>query len=147
VKASTWFVLLSALAAILIVTAVGSASTDRTPRKFRTSLSAREEVPAPKNVPRRADGTFTADLDGNTLSWQLRFNRLSGAATAAHIHLGAKGKAGAVLVPLCGPCKSGMKGTARVTNTQITHISEGATYVNIHTARNPAGEIRGQVVR
>ena len=49
------------------------------------------------------------------------------------------------MVALCGPCKNGKKGTANVTKAQLASIKAGKTYVNIHTAKNAAGEIRGQV--
>jgi CHRD domain len=49
------------------------------------------------------------------------------------------------MVPLCGPCRSGQRGTAAITPAQLRTIRAGRTYVNVHTARNAAGEIRGQV--
>jgi hypothetical protein len=138
--------LASALVAALVVGSVAIAADQRTPRHFRANLTERAEVPAPKNVPRGAGGTFSADLNNNVLTWTLHFDHLSGSATAAHIHTGAKGKAGPVVVPLCGPCKSGQKGTIRLTDKQISAISgRNAAYVNVHTVRNPAGEIRGQL--
>jgi hypothetical protein len=90
-------------------------------------------------------GTFTATLTGTKLSWHLSFKRLTGRATAAHIHLGAKGKAGSVLVPLCGPCKATEMGTVKLNAMQLRDVTKRATYVNVHTAKYPNGEIRGQV--
>ena len=79
------------------------------------------------------------------LTWRLTFRKLSGRAIAAHVHTGRPGKAGNVIVPLCGPCRSGQRGTATLTHAQLRAIRRGATYVNVHTARNAAGEIRGQL--
>ncbi|MGZ4440956.1 MAG: CHRD domain-containing protein [Gaiellaceae bacterium] len=112
---------------------------------LRASLGARQEVP--KQVVRApaARGTFTGTLTGTKLAWSLSFRKLTGPATAAHIHLGRPGKAGPVAVPLCGPCISGAKGTATLTTAQVTAVLGGGTYVNVHTAKNPAGEIRGPV--
>jgi len=55
------------------------------------------------------------------------------------------GKAGAVIVPLCGPCKSGVTKTVTVSSAVRDAIERNGTYVNVHTAKNLAGEIRGQV--
>jgi hypothetical protein len=55
------------------------------------------------------------------------------------------GKAGNVLVALCGPCKSGQSGTAKISAMALRDIKKHLTYVNVHTAKNPNGEIRGQV--
>ena len=49
------------------------------------------------------------------------------------------------MLPLCGPCKNGQRGTAKITHAQLKTIRAGAAYVNIHTTKNAAGEIRGQV--
>jgi hypothetical protein len=70
---------------------------------------------------------------------------LTGKAAAAHIHTGARGKSGPVIVPLCAPCKSGAKGQATVDASVVSALETGRTYVNVHTAKNPAGEIRGQL--
>ena len=113
-------------------------------------LVAAQEVPKPR-APAGARGTFAGGLvrtgTGGTLSWRVTFQGLSGVATASHVHLGKRGKAGNVVVPLCGPCRSGMRGTARVTAKTVTALLNGGAYVNVHTKRNPAGEIRGQVVK
>lgn len=82
-----------------------------------------------------------------TLAWRLTFSGLTGSATAAHIHLGAKGEAGPVEIPLCGPCATTVKGTSPVTAAQATALLHGGDYVNVHTAQNANGEIRGQILR
>ena len=51
------------------------------------------------------------------------------------------------MVPLCGPCKSPKSGTAKLTQKQVTASKNGLTYVNVHTKKNPSGEIRGQIKR
>ena len=140
-----WFGSVLVVSAALAMAAGAMATNARTPSRFTAQLNNREEVPKPKNAPRLADGKFTATLDGKTLKWELTFDHLSGKATAAHIHLGVKGKAGPVIIPLCGPCKSPAKGVVKVTSAQIEQLADRKTYVNVHTAKNPAGEIRGQI--
>ena len=113
------------------------------------SLGTAKEVPKPKGVGGNARGTFSAGLTRTgtrgTLSWRLTFRGLTGAAGAAHIHLAKPGVAGPVAVALCGPCRSGVRGTAKLKASTVTALLAGGTYVNVHTAKNPAGEVRGQI--
>jgi CHRD domain-containing protein len=115
----------------------------------KTTMRAKQEVPRPKGKVKRAVGTFTATVTRSgtsaVIAWRLTFRRLTGRAVAAHIHSGARGKPGAVIVPLCAPCRSGMRGTATVDASVVSALESGRTYVNVHTKKNPAGEIRGQI--
>jgi hypothetical protein len=81
------------------------------------------------------------------LSWKLTFQGLTGKATASHIHVGVRGRAGGVKVSLCGPCRTGVRGSARVDAKTISALLAGTAYVNVHTAKNAAGEIRGQIAK
>jgi hypothetical protein len=135
----------AALAAVgLFVAGLGLAASGSTPTKLSARLVARSETPRPKGAS-RASGLFTATLSGSSLSWRLTFSRLTGKALAAHVHLGRPGVAGPVVVPLCGPCASGVHGTKKVTAKVRSALLSGGAYVNVHTAKNPGGEIRGQV--
>lgn len=115
----------------------------------KTTLRAAQERPKPKGSVRRAKGTFTATItrSGTTgvIAWRLTFSKLTGRATAAHIHSGVRGKAGPVIVPLCAPCKSGARGRATVSASVLDALEAGRAYVNVHTRKNPNGEIRGQL--
>ena len=115
----------------------------------KTTLRAGPERPKPKGKVGRARGTFTATVTKNgtsaVIAWRLTFRKLSGRAIAAHIHSGARGKAGPVIVPLCAPCKSGAHGRVTVNASVLTALEAGRTYVNVHTPKNPNGEIRGQL--
>jgi hypothetical protein len=115
----------------------------------KTTLRSKQEVPKPKGKVRRASGIFTATVTKNgtsaVIAWRLTFSRLTGRAVAAHIHSGARGKSGPVIVPLCTPCKSGARGSATVNASVIGALESGSSYVNVHTKKNPAGEIRGQI--
>jgi CHRD domain len=92
-----------------------------------------------------AKGSFVATLKGTKLTWKLTFSGLSGPAAAAHIHKGKAGVSGPVVVPLCAPCKSGQHSTAKLSASMAKTLSSGGFYVNVHTAKNPNGEIRGQI--
>jgi hypothetical protein len=82
------------------------------------------------------------------------FTDLTGPATAMHIHLGGSGTNGAViigLVPFSFPAMDASKGglifgSVTVPPDQVANLLAGWTYVNVHTAQNPGGEIRGQLV-
>jgi hypothetical protein len=116
---------------------------------IKTTLRASQERPKPKGKLAKAKGTFTATVSrtgtSGTITWRLTFSKLSGRAIAAHIHSGARGKAGPVIVPLCAPCRSGARGKATVDASVLDALESGKTYVNVHTRKNPAGEIRGQI--
>ena len=118
--------------------------------KVSASLKARSEVPKPAGVPAAATGSFTGTAvelanDKARVTWKLTFSHLSGPAIAAHIHIGRPGKAGPVVLALCGPCTSGQKGKGMLTHAQFGKLEAGAGYVNVHTTKNPGGEIRGQI--
>ena len=98
-----------------------------------------------------ATGAATFTVDGLTLSFTLNLSNID-EVTAAHIHSGAAGATGGVIVPLfAGPTTApGFSGllvdaTATVTEEILTELRSGNTYVNVHTVGNPMGEIRGQV--
>jgi len=112
---------------------------------WTAALSSGREVPpqAVKNA--AAHGLFKGTLSGTKLTWKLTFAKLTGPATAAHIHMAAKGVSGNVVVPLCGPCTSGATGTATLTTALLSAFKKHLLYVNVHTTKNPNGEIRGQL--
>ena len=114
-----------------------------------TNLNSRQEVPKPKGNVKRARATFTATVTTSgatgTMGWRLTFSGLTGRADAAHIHLGRPGKAGPVAVALCGPCRNGMRRSVELRPAVLAALQAGRAYVNVHTARNPAGEVRGQI--
>jgi hypothetical protein len=136
-------VVLLVAAAALVLAAVSLAGTHAA--GWSAKLDASQEVPKQAVKAPAAKGAFTSTVSGNKLTWKLTFSKLSGPATAAHIHLGAMGKPGNVLVPLCGPCKSGVSGSVQLTAALKKDFTKHLLYVNVHTAKNPAGEIRGQL--
>jgi hypothetical protein len=129
--------------------AAASWGADASAVGLTASLRAAKEVPTPKGVSSGARGTFSAGLTrkgtGGTLAWRLTFRGLTGPAGSAHIHLAKPGVAGPVALALCGPCRSGVHGTAKLKARVVTALLTGRAYVNVHTAKNPAGEIRGQI--
>ncbi len=132
-----------------IGTAGGEESVAAEAVRLTAGLDARQEVPRPKGTTADARGSFVATLErtgaAGTLTWRLTFRRLTGKATAAHVHLGKRGRPGPVALALCGPCRSGARGSVKARTGAVQALLTGGAYVNVHTARNPAGEIRGQI--
>ena len=121
----------------------GSASAE----KLKATLDSKSEVPATTS-----SGSGTADLDydaaSKKLSWTVTYSGLSGPATAAHFHGPAEaGKNAGVAVAIPNAASSPVKGEATLTDAQAADLLGGKYYINIHTAANPGGEIRGQVTK
>lgn len=115
--------------------------------KMKAKLDGKAEVPANASA---ATGTADIDYDPATkkLSWKLSYSGLSGPATAAHFHGPAEaGKNAGVAVAIPNATSSPVEGSATLTDAQAADLMAGKYYVNIHTAANPGGEIRGQVTK
>lgn len=108
-----------------------------------------EEVP-PVQTPAVGTGTLELNLDTRELSGTVVFSNLTSNSTGAHIHRGALGIEGAVLIPLEGG--NGVRsGTYEVpedtvlTQNQLDLLKDNRLYLNIHSVNYPDGEIRGQI--
>jgi hypothetical protein len=115
--------------------------------KFKATLDGKSEVP-----PTTSSGKGTADIDydpaSKKLSWKLTYSGLTGPATAAHFHGPAEpGKNAGVAVAIPNATSSPAEGSATLTAAQAADLEAGKYYVNVHTAANPGGEIRGQVTK
>jgi hypothetical protein len=140
-------IMLLALVTVAVSLVAASFATAQTTFKHKAAMNIGQETTRVKAAKAGAAGRFTATLNGTTLKWTLTFTKLSGPATAAHIHTGRKGVAGPVTVPLCGPCTSPESGTTVLTADQVKDLLAGKDYANVHTAKNPGGEIRGQITK
>ncbi len=116
--------------------------------RFSGVLRAGQEVIRPRGTSSSAAGHFTAKLTGRTLSWTLTFSHLSGRPTHISLNKGIRGVNGAEFKTLCRFCPtSAAHGTLTLTASQRDTLVRGRAYVNIFTARNKHGEIRGQITR
>jgi hypothetical protein len=138
--------LASALAAgALVVAGCGmmGSSSGMSGSTMTIPLSGTNEVPPNASA---GSGTAKVDLDGTTLKWTVTYSGTSGPVTAGHFHGPAMPGANAgVVVPFPGPISSPITGTATLTPAQVADLKAGLWYVNLHTAANPGGELRGQV--
>lgn len=113
---------------------------------FTTRLAGTNEVPPAASM---GTGTVDAVLDRNTLllRWKMGYTNLSGPATAAHFHgPAAIGANAPPAVTMAAPLSESYSGSATLTAAQAADLLAGRWYANVHTAKFPAGELRGQMV-
>jgi len=113
---------------------------------LKAELKASNEVP-PNDSKGAGSVTATYDEASKTLSWKGTVTELTAPATAAHFHNGDPGKNGAVVVPIAGADKGAFEGSAVLTEQQAADVLAGRWYVNVHTAANKGGEVRGQLTK
>ncbi len=113
---------------------------------LKADLKASTEVPPNDS---KGTGSVTASYDEATkkLTWKGTVSGMTGGATAAHFHVGEPGKNGGVAIPIAGADKGSFEGTATLTDEQARDMLAGRWYVNVHTATNKAGELRGQLTK
>jgi hypothetical protein len=142
---------LLAIAALLAAPAVALAKEN-----FSATLTTDAEVPAATGSEGSGSATVTISDDESQIEYEVTFENLTGPPAASHIHFGAAGVAGPVILPL-EHGDSPFSGT--LTEADFTAPDEGPqtfaealeamragdTYINVHTEANPPGEIRGQL--
>jgi CHRD domain len=135
--------LMSLVAALVLGTcAIGAWSTAALAVDVKVMLTGDLEVPAVKTA--GTGSGFFAIANNNAITGSVNTAGISG--TAAHIHEAAPGKSGPVIIPLTknGDSYAVPEGT-KFTATQLAAFKAGNLYVNVHTAANPGGELRGQL--
>jgi hypothetical protein len=143
-----------ALAALVTLALAGAASAakldvaDHGGRPLSTTLTGTAEVPSPGDP----DGTGTAKITVNPgqeeVCWELLVTDITLPATGAHIHIGAAGVAGDVVVHLTPPDATGVSsGCTTVEREVALDILKNPEnyYVNVHTTDFVDGAIRGQL--
>jgi len=115
-------------------------------KKFEVAMTESQEVP-PKDGKGTGTAAFTFDPATKQLTWSITTKDLSADAMAAHIHgPAAPGSNAGVVVNLAPNGMSNpLKGSATLTDDQVKDLMAGKDYVNVHTSKNPGGEIRGQI--
>lgn len=150
------FRMLGLAAAVIAVAAwttpthpVSSAATT-----YKAQMNGASETPPNKTT---GTGTATFVLNGNRLRYTITVLGLTGPATMAHIHLGAKGVAGPPVYSFdikkvaAGTLAEGYIDLTKEVSKGVsgdslkTLLANGGAYVNVHTAAHPGGEIRGQI--
>lgn len=112
---------------------------------YKGAVGGAAEVP-PVTTAGKGTASVNADTGTKKVSWRVEYSGLSGPATAAHIHCGAAAGANAgVAVSLGTNVASPIQGSGTMTDAQMADLAAGKCYVNIHTAANKGGEVRGQL--
>lgn len=149
---------IGAIAAALLLTACGGggatskkstppgAKASRPSVKYVVTMTGRAETPA--GAANGAGVAIIALHDRvNEVCW--RFSHLHGffSATYAHIHQGARGKSGSIVIPLSTAPKLHHAGCVNASATLIAAIARhpSAYYVNVHSVRYPQGAVRAQL--
>ena len=135
------------LSALLLAGAVGVLASCATMSPMvggqKIALDGASEVPA---VTTTATGNATVDIKADrTVTALVIVTGMT--ATASHIHEGAAGANGPVIVPFVktGDNTFAAAEGAKLTEAQYESYKAGKLYVNVHSAKNPGGEIRGQL--
>jgi hypothetical protein len=114
---------------------------------LKADLKGTSEVP-PKETSGTGTVTATLDTDTNQLKYHVVYSGLIGPVVAAHFHGPAgEGVNAKPQVPVKGPYDATIDGSATITAEQAKDLLDGKWYFNLHTAANPGGEIRGQVLK
>ncbi|MFO1054460.1 MAG: CHRD domain-containing protein [Planctomycetota bacterium] len=119
----------------------GQVLTESTTR-FTALLDGSQETPPNGSA---ATGVMTVFLHEPSHVLVYEMNTSGVAATAAHIHVGAAGIAGPILVPLNGTSPRWCGVSSRLSDANVALLQSGGLYVNVHSAAFPGGEIRGQL--
>ena len=137
---------LKGTAAIAMLVLAGCGMMDKGPGgggSTVVTLSGANEVP-PVNTTAVGTANITVNAD-RTLNVKVIVQGMT--ATASHIHLGAAGTNGPVVVPFTKAADYEFIAApgARLTDEQWSAYKNGNLYVNVHSAKHPGGEIRGQI--
>ena len=129
--------------ALAIVLLAAGCAADGGYRGTSLTLSGAQEVP-PVTTAATGSGTITIGADGSVSG---SVTTTGVAATAAHIHEAPAGKNGPIIIPLTKTSDNvwTVPPGAKLTDAQYQSFKAGNLYVNVHSAANKGGEIRGQL--
>jgi hypothetical protein len=138
-----WSSLVAVFAMAMVISAGCSTTSGRTNEGIKVKLSGDQEVPPVKTA---ASGNATIVISPDkSVSGTISTTGID--ATAAHIHEGPAGKNGPVIIPFAKGANNtwSIAPGAKLTDAQYASYKAGNLYVNVHSAANKGGEIRGQI--
>jgi hypothetical protein len=154
-----YFVVVAAALVSLILVATTTTQSFAQNEKYRAKLDGNNEVPPVNST---SEGVINFKTKNDMMTWKMNVTGIAD-ATGAHIHQGKIGENGDIVVDLMKVSKhsdtaKGMIMRGNVTDSSLTGpmegktvgdlqtaMTNGETYVNVHTDDHPDGEIRGQV--
>jgi hypothetical protein len=137
---------LIATIALLVGTPSGIPPAHAETITLKAELKGSNEVP-PNASPATGKAEAKLDTETRVLSWTVTYADLTGPALGAHFHGPSEpGKNAGIVLPF-KTVQSPIEGTATLTESQATDLLAGKWYANIHTAANPGGELRGQMMK
>lgn len=133
-------------AAAFLLSSVSSAAIV----KYKATIDGKQEVPATDST-----STGTADLEfddvANELRGTIELTLADGTkVTNQHVHQAKCGESGSILRPLTAPGMNGIiaiEPALKLDADAAKALADGQLYINIHTEKNPGGEIRGQIFK
>lgn len=136
-KGALWAILLATMTVFLGCATTGMDSS------ITVTLSGSQEVP-PANTAASGSGTILVGME-KSVSGSVTTTGVAG--LAAHIHVGATGKNGPVIIPLTKTADNvwSVPAGTKLTDAQYESYKAGDLYVNVHSATYKGGEIRGQL--
>jgi hypothetical protein len=148
------------VASIFLVSGIANADEE-----FHAVLSGDEEVPNPVQTETTGKAEFEVDDDSEEIEFELEIKNAVDilGAVGAHIHCAPKGQNGPIVADLAGIVRGGFEGKVEISATLtdaniqptdcgdtiedvLESMKDGDTYVNVHSATNPGGEVRGQIL-
>ena len=111
---------------------------------FSSDLNGASQV-APTDSKAKVKGEFLYDDTSKKLTWTITYWGLSDKAKAAHLHGPASEGANGDKMITVSPLQSPIKGAAILTEEQVKALTGGDIYFDVHSAKYPDGEIRGQL--
>lgn len=141
-----------ALAGGAIFTGCGGGSGVVPTDLFTTTLLANQQVPA---VDAPGVGSASVSTVNGKTRVVLDVVGLTSSLSSAHIHAGAPGANGGVVLDLLSATGTGKRDTSNprelhldfIYDATISGLATGTHYINVHTVNNPSGELRGNLVK
>jgi len=155
-----WMTPLLAALVTIGLTAVPASAQNFT---LTATLTGAQETPAPGvNTGAFGNATVLVNMRTRTVTWTVNVFNLPSGVTAGHIHVGAVGTPGPTVINFTVPTGASndfnITGSAvdttftlrpdqgiRSADDMFQALLGGNTYVNVHSAVNGGGEIRGQL--
>lgn len=139
--------------ALVVTAGIGASAVLAAPareggRTYTTTLTGAAEFPGPGDLNGGGTASVTVNVPQKRVCYSLTVTGIE-PATGAHIHVGAAGTAGPIVVPLTPPADGESAGCVDVTARLAAQILARPQlyYVNVHNAEYMLGAVRGQLGR